>query len=242
MAPKPGRSGARVDSWPAPGPEPGPRRGGEVGVGPAPAVERQHGRGPLTPGLAEERPTGERLQHLGEATPEVPGLGPSPAAVTPPRYGRLGAQPPPRVADSPSCCGVSPTAQQQAVMARTPPLCVLAAAGSGKTTVLTRRVARRILDGSARADHTLVVTFTRKASRELRDRLGRLGVPGGVSAGTFHAARLRPTPPPLGGPGRAPSRRHRRSRPSGAGGARRPGSDQARRRSPPCSARSTGPR
>jgi len=78
-------------------------------------------------------------------------------------------------------------AQQQAVMATDAPLCVLAAAGSGKTTVLARRVARRILDGSARPEHTLVVTFTRKASRELRERLGRLEVPRGVSAGTFHA-------------------------------------------------------
>jgi len=72
-------------------------------------------------------------------------------------------------------------------MATDAPLCVLAAAGSGKTTVLARRVARRILDGSARPEHTLVVTFTRKASRELRERLGRLEVPRGVSAGTFHA-------------------------------------------------------
>lgn len=51
-------------------------------------------------------------------------------------------------------------------------------------------MARRILDGSARAEHTLVVTFTRKASRELRGRLARLGVPGLVSAGTFHALSL----------------------------------------------------
>ncbi len=72
-------------------------------------------------------------------------------------------------------------------MATDAPLCVLAAAGSGKTTVLARRVARRILDGTARPEHTLVVTFTRKASRELRERLGRLEVPRGVSAGTFHA-------------------------------------------------------
>jgi DNA helicase-2/ATP-dependent DNA helicase PcrA len=78
-------------------------------------------------------------------------------------------------------------AQQQAVMSLETSLCVLAAAGSGKTTVLARRVARRILDGSAQAEHSLVVTFTRKASRELRDRLERLGVPGAVSAGTFHA-------------------------------------------------------
>jgi DNA helicase-2/ATP-dependent DNA helicase PcrA len=81
-------------------------------------------------------------------------------------------------------------AQQHAVVSPDAPLCVLAAAGSGKTTVLARRVARRVIDGSARAEHTLVVTFTRKASRELRDRLGRLGVPGRVSAGTFHAIAL----------------------------------------------------
>ncbi|HVA03467.1 MAG TPA: ATP-dependent helicase [Acidimicrobiales bacterium] len=95
---------------------------------------------------------------------------------------------------SPSGVGGSPelllgltVAQQQAVTSLEPSLCVLAAAGSGKTTVLARRVARRILDGSAQAEHCLVVTFTRKASRELRDRLERLGVPGAVSAGTFHA-------------------------------------------------------
>jgi DNA helicase-2/ATP-dependent DNA helicase PcrA len=82
--------------------------------------------------------------------------------------------------------GLTP-AQQQAVLSPDTPLCVLAAAGSGKTTVLTRRVARRVLDGSARAEHTLVVTFTRKASSELRGRLGRLGVPNSISAGTFHA-------------------------------------------------------
>jgi DNA helicase-2/ATP-dependent DNA helicase PcrA len=68
------------------------------------------------------------------------------------------------------------------------PLSVLAGAGSGKTTVLTRRVARRLFDGSAEAEHALVVTFTRKASRELRGRLWRLDVPGPVWAGTFHAA------------------------------------------------------
>jgi DNA helicase II / ATP-dependent DNA helicase PcrA len=78
-------------------------------------------------------------------------------------------------------------AQQRAVLAPDSPLCVLAAAGSGKTTVLARRMARRILDGSARAEHALVVTFTRKAASELRQRLGRLGVPSSLSAGTFHA-------------------------------------------------------
>jgi DNA helicase-2/ATP-dependent DNA helicase PcrA len=48
-----------------------------------------------------------------------------------------------------------------------PPLCIVAGAGSGKTRVLTLRIARRIQDGSADADHTAVCTFTRKAAREL---------------------------------------------------------------------------
>ncbi|HUC37281.1 MAG TPA: ATP-dependent helicase [Acidimicrobiales bacterium] len=79
-------------------------------------------------------------------------------------------------------------AQRAAVTSEDAPLCVLAGAGSGKTTVLTRRVARRVLDGSAEAKHVLVVTFTRKAAVELRQRIGRLGVAADVWAGTFHAA------------------------------------------------------
>jgi ATP-dependent DNA helicase UvrD/PcrA len=78
-------------------------------------------------------------------------------------------------------------AQQAAVTAAGTRLCVLAGAGSGKTTVLTRRVARRILDGSADADRTVVVTFTRKAATEIRVRLAHLGVAESVRAGTFHA-------------------------------------------------------
>ena len=86
---------------------------------------------------------------------------------------------------------------------RPTPMCIVAGAGSGKTRVLTLRVARRILDGSAEADHTVVCTFTRKAAFELRDRLGRYGVPGvdprrppggvptpGVRAGTLHQLAL----------------------------------------------------
>jgi DNA helicase-2/ATP-dependent DNA helicase PcrA len=79
-------------------------------------------------------------------------------------------------------------AQRRAVTSDAAPLCVLAGAGSGKTTVLTRRVARRLIDGSAEAQHSLVLTFTRKASRELRERLWHLDSPGRVWAGTFHAA------------------------------------------------------
>ena len=77
--------------------------------------------------------------------------------------------------------------QRAAVTSDAPVLCVVAGAGSGKTTVLTRRVAWRVQRGSARAAHTLVVTFTRKAARELGARLRRLGVDG-VTASTIHAA------------------------------------------------------
>src|SRR5664279_3702537 len=77
--------------------------------------------------------------------------------------------------------------QSQAVASEVNPLCVLAGAGSGKTRVLTRRVARRILDGSAEAQHTLVLTFTRKAADELRTRLHHLGVEDEATIGTFHA-------------------------------------------------------
>jgi DNA helicase-2/ATP-dependent DNA helicase PcrA len=81
-------------------------------------------------------------------------------------------------------------AQRVAVTSDAAPLCVMAGAGSGKTRVLTRRVARRVLDGSAAPQHTLVVTFTRKAAGELRRRLAGVGVPGPVRAGTFHAVAL----------------------------------------------------
>jgi len=96
----------------------------------------------------------------------------------------------PREPDVPGLLAGLTEAQRRAVTCDDLPLCVLAGAGSGKTTVLARRVARRVLDGSAAAERTLVVTFTRKAAGELRDRLGRLGVPGRVSAGTFHAVAL----------------------------------------------------
>lgn len=92
--------------------------------------------------------------------------------------------------------------QRQAVDSTSPALCIVAGAGSGKTRVLALRVARRIRDGSAGADHTVVCTFTRKAAGELRQRLGRYGVPvaaaaapgtapgSGVRAGTMHQLAL----------------------------------------------------
>ena len=78
-------------------------------------------------------------------------------------------------------------AQRSAVTADASPLRILAGAGSGKTRVLTHRIAHQGLTGAADPARVLAVTFTRKAAGELRDRLGRLGLRNGVQAGTFHA-------------------------------------------------------
>jgi DNA helicase-2/ATP-dependent DNA helicase PcrA len=77
-------------------------------------------------------------------------------------------------------------AQRRAVTSPARPLAILAPAGSGKTRVLTRRIAWRVETGDADASHVLALTFTRKAAGELRDRLRRLGLRDGVAAGTFH--------------------------------------------------------
>ncbi|MFN2608799.1 MAG: ATP-dependent helicase [Acidimicrobiales bacterium] len=78
-------------------------------------------------------------------------------------------------------------AQLEAVTTDASPLCILAGAGSGKTRVLTRRIAARVVTGSASAGHVLALTFTRRAAAELGRRLAALGVTGGPAAGTFHA-------------------------------------------------------
>lgn len=77
--------------------------------------------------------------------------------------------------------------QRRAVTTDSRLVAVIAGAGSGKTRVLTRRVAYRIATGSADAAHTVVLTFTREAAGELRRRLPRLGLAERVTAGTFHA-------------------------------------------------------
>lgn len=69
-------------------------------------------------------------------------------------------------------------------------LAVIAGAGSGKTSVLTRRIAHRIATDSADPRHIVAITFTRQAAGELRHRLTRLGVREQVTAGTFHATAL----------------------------------------------------
>lgn len=78
-------------------------------------------------------------------------------------------------------------AQVEAITSEAAPLVVMAGAGSGKTRVLTHRIAWQVRAGRADPGHVLALTFTRKAAGELRSRLAGLGLPSGVQAGTFHA-------------------------------------------------------
>src|SRR5436305_1090093 len=78
-------------------------------------------------------------------------------------------------------------AQREAVTSDASPLAIIAGAGSGKTRVLTRRIAYRCLNRSADPRHVLALTFTRKAAGELSARLRRLGLRDHIAAGTFHA-------------------------------------------------------
>lgn len=81
--------------------------------------------------------------------------------------------------------------EQQREAARTlrGPVCVLAGAGTGKTRVITRRIAHGVDTGAYSPQRVMAVTFTAKAAGEMRGRLRALGV-SGVSARTFHATAL----------------------------------------------------
>ena len=84
--------------------------------------------------------------------------------------------------------GLSP-AQREAVLHGDGPLLIIAGAGTGKTTVLTRRIAHLIASKRARPEEILALTFTEKAAREMAERVDQL-IPYGYAEtwiGTFHA-------------------------------------------------------
>ena len=79
--------------------------------------------------------------------------------------------------------------QLESVLHRGSPLVILAGAGSGKTTALTRRIGHIIASGDASPEEILAVTFTNKSARELEKRLKKLldDDLAGLRVGTFHA-------------------------------------------------------
>ncbi|NUB43789.1 UvrD-helicase domain-containing protein [Fertoebacter nigrum] len=80
-------------------------------------------------------------------------------------------------------------AQREAVLALDGPVLMLAGAGTGKTKALTARIVHLLTTGRARPNEILAVTFTNKAAREMKDRVGRmLGQVEGLQwMGTFHS-------------------------------------------------------
>jgi DNA helicase-2/ATP-dependent DNA helicase PcrA len=85
--------------------------------------------------------------------------------------------------------GLNPE-QREAVETLDGPVLVLAGAGTGKTRVLTTRIAHILSQGRARSGEILSVTFTNKAAREMKQRLGQMlgqAVEGMPWLGTFHS-------------------------------------------------------
>jgi DNA helicase-2/ATP-dependent DNA helicase PcrA len=96
--------------------------------------------------------------------------------------------------------GLNPEQRRAAETVRGP-VCILAGAGSGKTTTITRRIAQQVASGAFAPQQIMAVTFTDKAAGELKQRLASLGA-AGVRASTFHSAALRQlrhfSPEPVG--------------------------------------------
>ena len=80
-------------------------------------------------------------------------------------------------------------AQAEAVTAVEGPLLIVAGPGSGKTRVITHRIAHLVHNHGIRPHRIAAMTFTNKAAREMRDRVARLVGPGAnnVTGGTFHS-------------------------------------------------------
>lgn len=86
--------------------------------------------------------------------------------------------------------GLNPQ-QREAVLYRGPALLIVAGAGSGKTRVLTHRIAHLLANREAWPSQILAITFTNKAANEMRERIRQLvGDPEGMWIRTFHSACL----------------------------------------------------
>jgi DNA helicase-2/ATP-dependent DNA helicase PcrA len=96
---------------------------------------------------------------------------------------------PATAADPPYLAGLNPP-QREAVLTTEGPVLVLAGAGTGKTAALTARLAHLLFTRKAWPSELLAVTFTNKAAREMKERVGRIvgeAVEGMPWLGTFHS-------------------------------------------------------
>jgi len=80
--------------------------------------------------------------------------------------------------------------QREAVTTIRGPVCIIAGAGTGKTRVITHRIAYAVAAGVTDPTKTLALTFTARAAGEMRARLRTLGVPN-AAARTFHSAAIK---------------------------------------------------
>ena len=134
---------------------------------------------------ARARDAGRRELAGGGATASGPGDATRP-------YGP-GPLPGLTVADPTTLLADLNPAQAQAVTHAGSPLLIVAGAGSGKTRVLTRRIAHLLATGRARPGEILAITFTNKAAAEMRERVAALIGPVGerMWVSTFHSACVR---------------------------------------------------
>ena len=129
------------------------------------------------------------MTFLPDESLDIPGLTPPAGAAG------AAASAPPSAArnDDPLLAGLNPQ-QRAAVESRADALLIVAGAGSGKTSVLTRRIARLLRDRELWPSQILAITFTNKAAGEMRERVGQLigrDAAEGMWISTFHSACVR---------------------------------------------------